>query len=792
MARKYLRKMPTLSTRAVVAISVAVVLALFLSGMVMIVRGEEDVGGCCVQRWGAKGEECPDSRACRPVRLIRPSDRWHTGVEADPAGLEALRRIQGPTALVTVIGRARTGKSYSLNRIVGVRSDKGFVVGHTEKPETIGAYLWPQPLLDSGDVNVIVVDTEGLGLGPSSYDKALLLIAALASSRLIYHLSELVYQDDVTKLYSLACLAEHYAQRGMLGDSGIVDLPEVAWVVQRFELDAAGYGGDELAVLFGQWIAERANPREDPGIARYNYTVKMVRESFPKHDAYMFPTATKDGSSSLRLDTVARDEDLDQRYVAGMKRLATDLSKVRPKTVAGRDSAYATGADLADLIEALIPAANDKKDLVGDLAADAILGERAEALGREIREYVKQLPFPMDATVLDELMELERKRAMDRMRVGRISSQSGRVRNAIDAVVNSHHSAHLEADALNYRASEEFCSRVAGKREKAVHEWMAEHGVRNAGKPAGSAQHRALARVALDEYDRSSIGPAKDVVRSRLESELRHAGDTLAAREVPKTRIAWLVGSVVAAVLCHVVGGRVSSSTGGGVAAVIGAAALTVEVGALMLIGLIVLTIFGDPSYTFEDLCVFVGDIGHASKRALVYACGFAAAATIASLAVSCMRVRRNTNNTITDRVLNSAYGHRRGDSVCTIIAASGPHEATIAAKTLASRGTAPLAVVVAVLKTRTADGTVETACVCVSSHLGKPTRPAAIALAKSLKAASKADVSATTDQDGGVTTTDPFECPPRAIHDSLLDMAEKRMANVSGDSNQDVRRQNK
>lgn len=68
-------------------------------------------------------------------------------------------------AIITVVGKYRTGKSYILNRVL-LQQNSGFEVGPTINACTKGLWIWPVPIeITGGDEPLygIVMDTEGLG-----------------------------------------------------------------------------------------------------------------------------------------------------------------------------------------------------------------------------------------------------------------------------------------------------------------------------------------------------------------------------------------------------------------------------------------------------------------------------------------------------------------------------------------------------------------------------------------------------------------------------------------------------
>ena len=86
----------------------------------------------------------------------------------------------------------RTGKSYLLNRML-LDQSSGFGVGPTINPCTKGLWIWSESVQgtsqDGEPVNVLVVDTEGLGAfdETENHDVRVFTLAILLSSSFIYN-----------------------------------------------------------------------------------------------------------------------------------------------------------------------------------------------------------------------------------------------------------------------------------------------------------------------------------------------------------------------------------------------------------------------------------------------------------------------------------------------------------------------------------------------------------------------------------------------------------------------------
>lgn len=78
-----------------------------------------------------------------PLKLVDHNASTGT-FELGSEALQVLRSINGPIAVVALCGRARQGKSYILNQLLG--KSTGFQVASTHRPCTKGLWMWSHPL----------------------------------------------------------------------------------------------------------------------------------------------------------------------------------------------------------------------------------------------------------------------------------------------------------------------------------------------------------------------------------------------------------------------------------------------------------------------------------------------------------------------------------------------------------------------------------------------------------------------------------------------------------------------
>ena len=76
----------------------------------------------------------------RPLQLVRPDLQHHQHLEIVTENLQLLHRVDNAVAVVAVVGKFHTGKSFLLNQLMGKKD--GFGIGPTVRPQTMGIWMW--------------------------------------------------------------------------------------------------------------------------------------------------------------------------------------------------------------------------------------------------------------------------------------------------------------------------------------------------------------------------------------------------------------------------------------------------------------------------------------------------------------------------------------------------------------------------------------------------------------------------------------------------------------------------
>ena len=143
-----------------------------------------------------------------------------------------LSQIKGRIAVITVAGMYRTGKSFLMNRLIGMQ--EGFEIGASVNPCTKGIWIWGQPVQLADDYYAILIDTEGLASGnKSNVDLVIFTLSVLLSSYFIYNSMGPISEDSLDQL----AVASTIVRSLTFGDSsGAMTAPPLLWVLRDFNL----------------------------------------------------------------------------------------------------------------------------------------------------------------------------------------------------------------------------------------------------------------------------------------------------------------------------------------------------------------------------------------------------------------------------------------------------------------------------------------------------------------------------------------------------------------------------
>eukprot|EP00929_Paragymnodinium_shiwhaense_P035014 TRINITY_DN18986_c0_g1_i1.p1 TRINITY_DN18986_c0_g1~~TRINITY_DN18986_c0_g1_i1.p1 ORF type:complete len:598 (+),score=164.71 TRINITY_DN18986_c0_g1_i1:75-1868(+) len=292
-----------------------------------------------------------------PLQLVHIDDNGTCHVQEDAAAI--LGKVSGRLAVVGIAGLYRTGKSFLLNRLLGLQ--EGFEIGPTVNPCTKGLWIWGQPVELSKDYYCILIDTEGLGSTQrtASCDMQILSLTVLLSSYFIYNGMGAIDEQAVEDLHLVLHLAKHIHVKSRRSGTVLEAASELSqyfpsflWTLRDFHLRLVDDRGNNINEK--QYLEEALKSRS--GQEDKNKVRDVIKDLFRDRDACTIvrPVADeRDLRNIERLPYEALRPEFRTQVEAFVKRVYTSL---KPKKIG---SAFVTGATFVSLVKEYCNAINN-------------------------------------------------------------------------------------------------------------------------------------------------------------------------------------------------------------------------------------------------------------------------------------------------------------------------------------------------------------------------------------------------------------------------------------------------
>lgn len=223
------------------------------------------------------------------------------GLKLVEAGLDYLSNLRSPLRIVPAIGVYRGGKSFLLNRLMGMKSpySGGFGVGHGQRTVTRGIEVCAEEVEGIG--SIVWMDTEGLFSSEearSAYGPKIFSLTLLFSSVVLMN-NVKVFNDQFFSFFSeqqhlARILKQGLTEQGLPSEMLLPSDLSVMWILQQ----PIQY--DSTSTLN---IAQLEEFLDVPGDERRT----RVRRDF-KHMLHEIPTASNDIRTWGRLDQLQESE----------------------------------------------------------------------------------------------------------------------------------------------------------------------------------------------------------------------------------------------------------------------------------------------------------------------------------------------------------------------------------------------------------------------------------------------------------------------------------------------------
>ncbi|KAG0631284.1 hypothetical protein M758_1G241000 [Ceratodon purpureus] len=296
----------------------------------------------------------------RPLRLVYCDDKGK--FRMDPEAVAALQLVKGPVGAVSVCGRARQGKSFILNQLLGRSS--GFEVAATQKPCTKGLWMWSAPIkrtaADGSEYNLILLDSEGI----DSYDQTgqysiqIFSLAVLLSSMFVYNQMFGIDEAALDNLSLVTEMTKHIRVRASQSTSSEAELgrfsPLFVWLLRDFYFDLSD---DGHKISPRDYLESALQPIQGTGKAAVakNEIRNSIKTLFPERDCFTLVRPLEAEQRLQHLDEIPMNQ-LRPEFRAGLDKLTKYiLDRAGPKQLG---SITLTGPMFAGLTQSFLDAIN--------------------------------------------------------------------------------------------------------------------------------------------------------------------------------------------------------------------------------------------------------------------------------------------------------------------------------------------------------------------------------------------------------------------------------------------------
>lgn len=476
-----------------------------------------------------------------PASAVQLISVEHDCLKVLPQGARCLREnFRSPLSVVSLSGRARKGKSTRANALVRGATvppnppGQAFQTSESSCPQTEGVWMYPHPVRRDG-VDVLIIDTEGLGAGDTSRHSEMVTIVAAISSLFMFIQSKSL-QDDFLGPVAEASVC---MRRMIANDHGV----ELDWPVLGVYLT----DGD---------LALQARKRRGRGTVLVDISEEEYLENFLQEEH-------QDGNRDLRSHICNRfpdrllvrefppdeedkallrrgqsgDSEFFQQLDANVDRILADAAE-NPKKTCNR---HWSGNQLADMIEHFVASVNASGKMDVMAAAEQVLL-------REGQDHLACLIREVDDGLTEEIMA-HYARSGDRLSF----SLQGPIRKAKDTIRNKlntfakdnglfpgvlerlHALMEQQVDALIKRQAQEIENKDQERRaqeERRLAQERLQEEKRRANERAEEERRKAQERLEQERMQREREKRDEDDRIRRLQREVEENRQRMAAMAI--------------------------------------------------------------------------------------------------------------------------------------------------------------------------------------------------------------------------------------------------------------------
>ena len=296
-----------------------------------------------------------------PIKLID----FSKGFQINKDAIDFLNSIKEEIIIVSVIGKARTGKSYLMNLLLDlIGKEEGFQVASTLQSCTKGIWLWGTPKNSSnGNAKIVFLDSEGtssIDKSTKTYDSRIFALVVLISSLFLYNTYSNIDEHGINELSLAAHLSNAITTNSNIDkDDLLTELsPKFIWIIRDFTLEKIHpETGEEISSKEYLELCLK-NKRCGKGANDNNIIRQNIIKFFPERDCVTLIRPVDNEEDLKRLNKIPYNN-LKPEFKMEFKTLKDKIFKeALPKKLNGKKL---TGPALAILIEEFVKVINSGK-----------------------------------------------------------------------------------------------------------------------------------------------------------------------------------------------------------------------------------------------------------------------------------------------------------------------------------------------------------------------------------------------------------------------------------------------
>ena len=192
----------------------------------------------------------------KPIQFISADFRTQQ-FKINPEAISLLQQFEASSvSFACVAGKYRSGKSFLLNKLIGLSGRNGFKVDPSVTACTEGLWIWSRPIYQEAEKQyVFLLDTEGTeSTGRSQdHDARVFALALLLSSVFIFNSTGSINEQSIQQLILTTTISKTIAvsEYGGGGANAKKKLsnyaPKFIWVLRDFMLQIVGKDGRSIS-----------------------------------------------------------------------------------------------------------------------------------------------------------------------------------------------------------------------------------------------------------------------------------------------------------------------------------------------------------------------------------------------------------------------------------------------------------------------------------------------------------------------------------------------------------------